>query len=147
MSTHDLPARYGIDLDRAVDTSTPDGRCVAAIVEAVLAAIDQREREVRGERASEALAAKRERGERAAGRPSALPDDVLARIARLREDGHTLRGIASVLEDDGIPTATGCDRWYASTVSTALAAREYERRLAENRVAYLHGHRDEDAAS
>lgn len=151
MSDHEptTPERLlGVDLDHALDPSTPVGRFAATILEAV----DELVRDLTAERTRDALASKRSRGERV-GRERELPDATLARVVELRESGLSLREIARTLEAEGIPTATGRTRWYASTVSTALAAWEYERELAANRTAHVHRLRglrsvdDGDAAS
>lgn len=112
-------------LDLGLDMTTPMGRFTATI----LAAVAELERSLISQRTREALAAKRARGERV-GRERQLCDDALARIVSLRADGLSLRQIARTLEAEGIRTATGCERWYASTVSTALASWRYERELA-----------------
>ena len=48
----------------------------------------------------------------------------IRRIFQMREDGHTLRGIAEELNEQGIPTKRGGD-WHASTVRYVLNNDKY----------------------
>jgi DNA invertase Pin-like site-specific DNA recombinase len=57
------------------------------------------------------------------GRPPALDEAVVARIAAEREQHVPYRHIADALNRDGVPTAHGGSRWYASTVQR-VATRE-----------------------
>ena len=75
----------------------------------VLAGIATFERRRIGERISEALRAKKARGERV-GRAVLLPDDVADLIHDMRSEGMTYAAIAAELADEGIPTATGRGR-------------------------------------
>ena len=54
------------------------------------------------------------------GRPVALSEKVVRRIARERRAGRSLREIAYRLNDAGVPTGHGGDRWHASTVQGIL---------------------------
>src|SRR5262245_25790193 len=54
------------------------------------------------------------------GRPPAVAPDVADRIHRARAAGLSLRPIADRLNADGIPTAHGGERWWASTVRSVL---------------------------
>jgi Recombinase len=54
------------------------------------------------------------------GRPRTMPEEHRARIRRMRKAGASLPAIAATLNDEGIPTAAGGKRWYASTVRAAL---------------------------
>jgi DNA invertase Pin-like site-specific DNA recombinase len=103
-------------LDLGVDTSTPSGELVAN----VMAAVAQWERRQIGARTREALAEARARGTKL-GRPSGLPDDVVARIRREHGAGVALRQIARDLTADGVPTGQGGREWHASTVRGVLA--------------------------
>lgn len=103
-----------IALDVNVDTTTPSGRLVANL----MAVVAEWEREVIGQRTKDALAEKKAQGVRL-GRPRALPDDVLARMIRLRATGATYATIATLLDQDGVATAQG-GRWRAGTVYAAL---------------------------
>ena len=105
-----------VALDCAVDTTTPAGEAMAH----VLATFAQFERRLIGQRTREALAAKRAQGVRL-GRPRAVPDRVVRRIARERDAGRSLQRIADGLTADGVPTAQGGARWYATTVRGVLS--------------------------
>lgn len=100
-----------IALDIAVDTGTPSGEMLAN----VLAVFAQFERRLIGQRTREALAVKRRQGVQL-GRPRTLPDEIRARIAAERRSGVSLSAIAAKLNGEGVPTAQGGQRWYASTV-------------------------------
>lgn len=102
-------------LDLGVDTSTPAGEFVSN----TLASAAQYERRLIGQRTREGLAAKRAQGIRL-GRPSALPTEVVARIVRDHQAGASLRGLATTLTAEGVPTAQGGARWYPSTVRAVL---------------------------
>lgn len=104
-----------VALDLGVDTTTPTGEMVAN----VMATFAQFERRLIGQRTKEALAEKREAGVQL-GRPPTVPSDVSARIATAYRSGDTLRGIADALTAEGVPTAQGGVRWYASTVRAIL---------------------------
>ena len=54
------------------------------------------------------------------GRPRTIAPDVVQRIRDAREAGLSLRQIADRLNADGIPTAHGGRRWWASTVRSVL---------------------------
>jgi hypothetical protein len=54
------------------------------------------------------------------GRPRAVTPDVTQRIRDARKAGLSLRQIADHLNADGIPTAHGGTRWWASTVRSVL---------------------------
>lgn len=104
-------------LDCDFDTTTPQGELMANM----LACFAHFERRVIGARTKDALAAKRERGERIGGRPSTLPDRVVKRIQREAAEGVALNAIARGLTEDAIPTGQGGKRWYASSVRAVLA--------------------------
>ena len=114
-----------VALDCAVDTTTPAGEAMAN----VLATFAQFERRLISQRTKDALAAKRAQGVRL-GRPRTLPEDVVRRIVREREQGRKLVSIADDLTEDGIATAQGGAKWYPSTVAAVLKSveREHERR-------------------
>src|SRR5207247_7779623 len=98
-----------VALDLGVDTSTPSGEMMAS----VLATFAQFERRLIGQRTKDALAVKRSQGVRL-GRPRLLHEDVVARIVSEREAGTSLAGIADSLNEDGVPTAQGGQRWSPS---------------------------------
>ncbi len=106
-----------VALDLGVDTSTPAGEAMAA----VLATFAQFERRLTGERTKAALAVKKAAGVRL-GRPRLIPDDIVARIVTQRSAGMTLRAIADGLNTDAVPTAMGGRCWYVSTVQVVLRA-------------------------
>jgi DNA invertase Pin-like site-specific DNA recombinase len=105
-----------ICLDINLDTASPMGECLGSILAAVaqfdLASIRQRTKD--------ALAVKKAQGYRL-GRPATMPDETRARIHALRNSGVTLQGVADTLNAEGIPTARGGLKWYASTVQKAIA--------------------------
>jgi DNA invertase Pin-like site-specific DNA recombinase len=102
-------------LDLGVDATTPAGELVAS----VMVSVAQWERRAIGQRTKEALAAKKAQGA-ILGRPRQLPDTVRKRISRMRRRGLSLRAIASLLNDAGVPTAQGGAKWHASTVRKVL---------------------------
>jgi DNA invertase Pin-like site-specific DNA recombinase len=104
-----------VALDLGVDLSTPAGELVAN----VMASVAQWERRAIGQRTKEALAARRAQGVRL-GRPPAIPPDVRRRIVKMRSRGVPLAAIAERLNVDGVPTAHGGARWYASTVKSVV---------------------------
>jgi DNA invertase Pin-like site-specific DNA recombinase len=104
-----------VALDLGVDTTTPQGEMVAA----VMAVFAQFERRLIGQRTKDALAARKAHGVRL-GRPSRTPESVLQRIYAERAAGRTLRAIADGLNRDGVATAMGGRRWYPSTVRVLL---------------------------
>ena len=97
-----------VALDLGVDTGTPTGRLVAS----VMAAVASWEREIIGQRTSEAMQAAKANGRRF-GRPSQIPDDVMERIECDRADGNTFKEIADSFNEAGIPTPQG-GRWWPS---------------------------------
>ena len=54
------------------------------------------------------------------GRPTRLAIDVMARIDAEHSAGRSLREIGAGLERDGVATAHGGKRWYASTIRRVL---------------------------
>lgn len=96
-------------LDLGLDTTTPVGRFTLTI----LAAVAELERNLIRQRTRDALAAKRARGERLGAAPE-LCADVVAQVMALRAS-LSLRGVAQVLNEQGVPTARG-GPWSASTV-------------------------------
>jgi DNA invertase Pin-like site-specific DNA recombinase len=98
-----------------VDPSTPTGEAMASI----MATFAQLERRLIGQRTREALAAKRAQGVRL-GRPASVSLGVVRSIAAERDAGASLRAIAERLSAEGVATAHGGRRWYASTVRAVL---------------------------
>ena len=138
----DLVDRYFADGSRwsllsvgdSIDTKTAAGRLVLN----VLASVAQWEREATGERTRDALAEVRRQGGTLGGEalgwrrgedldgagrrrvePVGEEASTVARIMALRASGHTLRGIAAVLTEEGRATKRG-GRWAAQTVAAVL---------------------------
>jgi DNA invertase Pin-like site-specific DNA recombinase len=107
-----------VTLDLRVDTTTPHGKTMARMA-GVFAEL---ERDLIAERTKVALAIKKARGERL-GRPVTMPRDVSKRIERMKAQGLGWTAIAHRLNGDGVPTAQGGQRWYASTVRAMLIPR------------------------
>jgi DNA invertase Pin-like site-specific DNA recombinase len=104
-----------VALDLGVDTSTPAGEMMAA----VLATFAQFERRIIGQRTRDALAVKRAQGVQL-GRPRTINDATVRRILELRSQGLTLAGVADVLNERDIPTPTGKGKWHPSGIARAL---------------------------
>jgi DNA invertase Pin-like site-specific DNA recombinase len=118
-ATMDTARKQGwalVALDLGVDTTTPAGELVAN----VMAAVAQWERRVISDRTKDALAAAQARGTRL-GRPRAIDAGLLLRIVGLRYDaGLSLRQIATVLNDEGMPTVRGGRCWHPATIRGLL---------------------------
>lgn len=87
-------------VQEAIDTTSAAGKAMLSVI----AAFAEMERNLISERTRSALAAKRARGERL-GNPAfgtLVGEQCVLGVAReLREQGHSLRGIASALQDRG----------------------------------------------
>lgn len=112
-------------LDLGVDTGTPAG----ALMANVMASFAQYERQLIGQRTSDALARKAAQGHKL-GRPVELADDVRHRIAAEREAGATYQAIADRLNAEGIPTAQGGKQWHRATVRKVIASLEHDAKVA-----------------
>jgi DNA invertase Pin-like site-specific DNA recombinase len=108
-----------VSLDFGIDTTTPVGELVANN----MAAVSQWERRVISQRTREALAAKRERGERM-GAPRLATSTAVARIMALSATGLGVRAIARALTAEGIPSPRGGPVWYPTTVARLIAAEQ-----------------------
>jgi len=97
--------------DLSIDTSTPNGELVANLI----ISISQWERRMIGLRTKEMLAAKK-RSKQKLGRPQVVEDEVLDYIIRLREFGMSYRKIAADLDESGIKTPEGGDKWNDTSV-------------------------------
>jgi Resolvase, N terminal domain/Recombinase len=97
-----------VALDLGLDTATPGGRQVVA----VLREIERWEREP-------------EPGRSPRGRPGLVirAPELSERITAMRERGLSLQAIADVLNADGVPTQRGGARWRPSSVQAALGYR------------------------
>ena len=111
-------------LDADVDTTTAAGRL---LVDVVSAAASFESRRI-GERAKSVHAVRRSQGKRA-GQPPLLPDAIRSRIAADHAAGRSLNGIATALNNEGVPTAKG-GKWYASTVAHVVRSVEIDEELA-----------------
>lgn len=78
--------------DAAVDTTSRTGKLVMGI----LALIAEFETEIRRERQMEGIAKAKAEG-RTGGRPKMVTDDTVQRIRQLREEGHSIRQVASIV--------------------------------------------------
>lgn len=105
--------------DGSVDLTTPHGRTMFT----VQGAFAELERDLIRARTREGMAAKRAAGVRL-GRPSTLPDDVVKRIVREREERRTWQAIADGLNEDAVPTAQGGAKWWPSTVRKAASGQD-----------------------
>lgn len=103
-----------VSLDLGVDLSTPNGKFMAN----VMASFAELEREIIGQRTSEALRAKQREGV-ILGRRPILDSKLRKRLREEREAGRSYQKIADQLNDEGIPTALG-KTWYRATVKAAL---------------------------
>lgn len=99
--------------DVNIDTTTPNGKLVLN----VLASIAQWEREMIALRTREALAEKRAQGIVGGRKP--LPANTVRRIMQLREQGHSLAGIADILTADRVKTRDG-GPWSPQTIGKIL---------------------------
>ena len=61
------------------------------------------------------------------GRPPVCPPEVVLRIAALTDQGYSLRQVAELFNQEGIPTPAGRSGWYKSMVertTKTLCARD-----------------------
>jgi DNA invertase Pin-like site-specific DNA recombinase len=108
-----------VAIDVGLDTGSRDGDIAAD----ALMSVSVWERRRLGERTRKGLAAARARGA-SAGRPavSDVPE-LEARIVRMRAAGMTLQAIADQLNDEGVPTLRGGQKWRPSSVQAAAGYR------------------------
>lgn len=100
-----------VALDSPTDLTTASGEAMAG----VMAVFAQLERRLISERTRAALAALKAEG-MVLGRPRVVGVNLAAQIRALRESGSTLASIAEWLNDAGVPTAHGGERWWPATV-------------------------------
>lgn len=108
--------------DGTVDLTTPTGRTMFQMQ----GAFAELEREMIRQRTREGLAERRAQGVRL-GRPSVLPDSVVARIVEEREAGGGWSAIARGLMADEVPTARGGAKWYPSAVQKVFEGQDAAR--------------------
>lgn len=108
-----------VALDLGVDTTSPAGEMMAAVV----AATAQYERRLISARTKDAMAAKKAAGQ-AISRPAITDTDVIAGIIADRTAGKTFAAIADRLTAERMPTVRGGTRWYASTVRNVAVSHE-----------------------
>lgn len=109
-----------------IDTSDPAGRFTSN----VLASAAQYERELIGLRTREGMAQRKAEGV-IFGR--IVHADILPtyhRIATMHETGKSINSIARLLTAEGVPTANGGVKWYASTVKAVLSSQTLARLAA-----------------
>ncbi len=126
-----------VSVQESVDTTTATGKLFHTLV----AAISEWERGMVGERTRDALAHKRQRGERTGALPygyALAPDGrrlvpmaselaVLRQIRAERARGKSLALIADDLNNECVPTKHRGRRWYPATIRSVLAtAKRYE---------------------
>jgi DNA invertase Pin-like site-specific DNA recombinase len=110
-------------LELDLDTGTAIGHFVVTI----LAAVAELERGLISERTSAALQAAKARGRRLGVGNRQMSGETLAAIVALREgEGLSMGAIADRLNETGIPTARGGQRWYSSTIRSALRSHELD---------------------
>jgi DNA invertase Pin-like site-specific DNA recombinase/peptidoglycan hydrolase-like protein with peptidoglycan-binding domain len=117
-----------VALDVDVDTAVPAGRKAAN----VLISVSAWERERVGQRTRKGLEAARAKGHRI-GRPAVedMPE-LKERIAKMRTQGMTLQAIADRLNEEGVPTLRGGEKWRPSSVQAAVGYRRPPRRWGGN---------------
>jgi DNA invertase Pin-like site-specific DNA recombinase len=108
--------------DAPVDTSSAVGEAMVGVV----GVFAQLERRLIAERTRAALAEKKRSGARL-GRPRTLSAEIEARVLALRDQGLGLTCIAARLNADGVATARGGKRWYASTVAAVVRSASLDR--------------------
>lgn len=109
-----------VALDIGVDTSTINGELVASII----MALAQWERRIIGQRTKDALGVVKDRGV-VLGRPVMMDPATVTLMRLLRSNGRSYGAIAKMLNNEGVPTAQGGAKWYASTVRAALMRTPY----------------------
>jgi DNA invertase Pin-like site-specific DNA recombinase len=115
-------ARF-ISLEDKIDTAEAAGRKAANVIVSVSAWEHQR----LGERTRKGLAAARAKGG-SISRPSVQDVPRLKEyIAEMRAEGMTLQAIADTLNDEGVPTLRGGQKWRPSSVQAAAGYRRPKR--------------------
>jgi DNA invertase Pin-like site-specific DNA recombinase len=104
-----------IVLDFNIDTSTPAGRMIAT----VMAGFAQFERERISERTREGLALKKARGAKL-GKPSTVPNEVIAKVLEMKSKRLTLKEISQTLNEQEIPTTVEGARWHPTSIQRII---------------------------
>lgn len=102
-------------LDLGVDMTTPAGEMIAT----VMAALAQWERRMIGQRTREGLAARRRAGV-TLGRPRTLDPAVRELILRAAGDKKSATEIRDILNQAGVPTASGRGTWHRWVVQKII---------------------------
>lgn len=120
-----------VSLSESLDTSTAAGRMIINM----LGVVAQWEREQTAERVSNALEYRRNQKkvycnvpfgfERLGDALIEVPSEIEAikTMKQMASDGHSLRKIASHLEEQGIKPKQGASKWYAQTVKDVLTSK------------------------
>ena len=112
-----------VSLEDQIDTAEPAGRKAANVI----VSVSGWERERLGERTREGLAAARAKGS-SISRPSVQDVPMLKeRVAEMRAEGMTLQAIADWLNDAGVPTLRGGQKWRPSSVQAAAGYKRPKR--------------------
>jgi peptidoglycan hydrolase-like protein with peptidoglycan-binding domain/DNA invertase Pin-like site-specific DNA recombinase len=117
-----------VALDVEVDTAVPAGRKAAN----VLISVGAWERERVGQRTRKGLEAARAKGHRIGRRGVDDVPELKERIAAMRAEGLTLQAIADRLNEEGVPTLRGGEKWRPSSVQAAVGYRRPPRRWHAN---------------
>ena len=115
-----------VSLEENIDTADPAGRKAANVI----VSVSGWERDRLGEATRKGLAAARAKGT-PISRP--LVSDVpplKERIAEMRAEGMTLQAIADTLNDEGVPTLRGGQKWRPSSVQAAVGYRRPKKGIA-----------------
>ncbi|WP_082691132.1 recombinase family protein [Mycobacterium sp. GA-1199] len=103
---------------RIVGLDGTDTNTVSQLTAHARLLVAEEERELISKRTKQGLIRARQEGKQL-GTPSEIPNDVVARVVRLRRKGLGAKAIASKLTTDGVP-APKADRWHYSTVRNML---------------------------
>ena len=101
----------------------------ARLLHGIRVSLAEYERALIARRTRSALAYRRAQGVRL-GRPRRCPDDVLALVLQLHDDGATTRQIAAAMNSRGHRTAGGGERWWPSHVSRLLNTQDAQSGVA-----------------
>ena len=105
-------------VDFPADLTTPAGRMVLT----VLAGAAELERGLISERTRAAIAEAKRRGVHC-GRARTMPEAIRTRILDAHSAGESLNSIARGFNAEGVPTAHGGSKWYATTIRQVVISR------------------------